>query len=336
VASSVVLVAPSFARPVSRVKLALPSTSPAGAFLLSQGGGRKTQLHALRVVAEWFGSSLAAFDWASLTFPLMNALRTWLGETYAPTTANRMLTAVRGVIRCAAKLRLMSREDALSACEIDPVRGSRLPAGRALTPEELAALVAVAPDAGRRPGVCLRSVAAFALCYGAGLRRAEAVGLTTDRLLWIDAEGRYAVRIVGKGNKERDVTLPSPASQPIRRWMLHRGDVDGAVLCRLDKHGNAHPEHFVDETQVWRWFEVLARQAGVSPFSPHDLRRTFASNLFDADVHAGDVQALMGHADLTTTMGYDRRPKRRLVAVAAKLPFPELGEKGDRPRGGDK
>ena len=72
----------------------------------------------------------------------------------------------------------MSAEDFQRAADLEPVRDSRLPRGRALQPGEVRGLFAACEDDDRKkPAIAPRDAAILALLYGSGLRRAEAVGL---------------------------------------------------------------------------------------------------------------------------------------------------------------
>ncbi len=108
-------------------------------------GSRRTMLGALDTVAQLgLGSeSATAWDvpWHRLRFQHTQVVRSALAETYAHTTANRMLSALRGVLKAAWKLGLMSAEDYQKAASVASIRGETVPAGRALSGGELAGLL---------------------------------------------------------------------------------------------------------------------------------------------------------------------------------------------------
>ena len=101
----------------------------------------------------------------------------------------------------------------MRACGIKPVRGDRLPAGRALSLGELRTLFA-ACSADRNPAGS-RDAAAFALMFGAGLRRSEAASLQVH-----DHDPESGALIVnGKGNRERIVYATGGGAEALHAWL---------------------------------------------------------------------------------------------------------------------
>ena len=61
---------------------------------------------------------------------------------------------------------------------------------------------------------------------------------------------------------------------------------------------------------IWRMLKKRGKMAGLAPFSPHDFRRTFCSDLMDCNVDLVTVQKLVGHSSPLTTAKYDRRGEK--------------------------
>lgn len=251
--------------------------------------GRRSQAGALRLVGELLAPAVPPelVPWELVRFQHAQAVRSELvARGYAPSTVNRVLAALRGVVRAAWGLGLCSTDDRLRLEDLRGVPGRRLPAGRMLTLEEVGRLL----DVGAR-----RDRAAVALLYGAGLRVAEACAVG------MNAWGAGELRLTGKGAAEREVPLAAWVLAAVDAWIEERGQRPGPILSGKDGH-QLHPN------TVGSRLELLARAAGLQHVTPHDLRRSFVSHLLGAGADLALVQRLAGHVDPKTTARYDRRP----------------------------
>jgi integrase len=285
--------------------------------------GRRSMLSKLSRVAALLGHTDAlAVPWAELRFQHVAAVRAKLqDEGLAAATVNATLAGLKGVARAAFNLGLLSGEDLERIRSVKAVRGEKLLAGRALTREEVSGLLRACV---RRDGAGgARDAALIALMSAGGLRRAEVVAL--DRADYDADKGELVVR--GKGGKERLLYVTGGAAKALADWLEHRGDEEGALFQPVSKGGRVLRRRMTDQA-VYNALVKRARQAKVRRFSPHDLRRTFVSNLLDAGADVVTVQQLAGHANVQTTARYDRRgeeAKRRAVELV-DTPYSRPGE----------
>lgn len=304
--------------PVAPARTAKPSQHPAAVYLagLAEGPGRVSMLSTLRVVAGILGNGdVETTPWAELRFSHVAALRSKLAETYAPATCNKALAAVRGTLKAAWRLGLMDGEDYRRVADVGNVKGSRLPAGRALDGGELRALFAACADS---TPAGARDAAAFSLMFGAGLRRAEAAAV---QVADYDAE-TGALRVLGKGNKERTCYLANGGKSAVDGWLAVRGQAEGSLLCPVSQSGQVSAGAGITAQALMVRLGRRCRQAGVAAASPHDLRRSFVSGLLDAGADIASVQKLAGHASPATTARYDRRPEAAKLRAASMLHVP--------------
>jgi site-specific recombinase XerD len=190
----------------------------------------------------------------------------------------------------------------------DPTAGISVPSGqgrlpRVLTADQLGALLGAPSDDGAPEWRHLRDVAMVELLYGSGLRVAELCALDVSSL---DLAAR-AVRVWGKGSKERRLPLSEPSTDAIREWLAHRDDVAAVpdalfVNSRGTRIGTRDVRRTVD-----------ARAS--SPTHPHALRHTFATHLLDHGADLRAVQELLGHASVATTQRYTHVSKERLKSA---------------------
>ena len=117
--------------------------NPATIYLASLAPtGRRSLKRRLQSIADMFNCPFNSMPWHQLRYEHMEAIRANLQETkLAPSTINMTLYALRGVAKSAFNLGLMSADHYTRLCNIKPVRGERVPVGRALSIGEISALL---------------------------------------------------------------------------------------------------------------------------------------------------------------------------------------------------
>ena len=305
----------------------VPASLPVNPALVYLGtlapSGRRTQRQALDTIARLMTrgrSDAGSYPWERLRYEHAALIRTRLNEQYAPATVNKMLAALRGVLRQAWRLGLMDASDYQAAADVRGVTGSRLPAGRELAPGEIAALMGACEVDPTPAGT--RDAALIALMYATGLRRQEVTRLRAEQ--YEGETGRLTV--VGKRSKERAVYLTGGAARALEDWLQLRGPDAGPLFVPISKSGKLRAAGLTPQA-VYNALVKRAEAAGVEHFSPHDLRRTFVSDLLDAGADIATVAKMAGHASVQTTARYDRRPEQAKRKAAGLLHVPYRGKR---------
>jgi integrase/recombinase XerD len=303
--------------------------NPATIYLASLAeGSRRTMREALNTIATLLSvdetRNAAGQDvrclttpWGQLRYAHTVAIRSALAEKYAPATANKLLAALRRVLKEAFRLGQISAEEYQRAILVPTVRGKREPKGRMITDSEIRALMQVCSVDPSPMGA--RDAAIIAVLRGTGLRRSEVAALDVA-----DYEPQTEAIVVraGKGNKDRRVYAPSGTVAALDAWLEVRGQRAGALFGRAVRGGRVGERRLADEG-VAVILRDRAAAAGVAPFTPHDMRRTYISELLDAGADLATVQKMVGHESVTTTAGYDRRgdAAKRKAADLVHVPF---------------
>jgi integrase len=263
-----------------------------------------------------------SLPWHELRYQHTAAIRSKLAERYKPATANKMLSAMKGVMKECWRLGYITAEERDRATDLSPVKGQTLPKGRSLSPGERKALFdACAED--EKPIRGARDAALLAILYVCGLRRSEASGL--DLSDYDRREGSLKIR-GAKGNKERFTYATGGAAEAIEGWLEYRGYEPGPLLWPVQKNGELIKRHIHPQTV----YDILARRArevSSASFSPHDFRRTFVGDIIDAKGDLSTAQKLAGHASPETTSRYDRRGERAMKEASSELHVPYLAPK---------
>ena len=240
-------------------------------------------------------------------------------------TRNGRLAAVKAFIRY-VEFRVPSA--LAQARQIHAIPGKRHDQAlvRHLTMEEVRAILNV-PNVTTRLGI--RDRAMMHLCFAAGLRVSELVGLPLENL---SLQRTPSIRVLGKGRKERCLPLRKETANDLRAWLAVRGPVfvpelfvnaEGAAMTRagfeyiLDKHVRA----------ARKSCSSLSERS----VSPHQLRHSCALIMLQATRDIRKVALWLGHSDIRTTEIYLRvDPSVKLEAVEAVLPIGVAGDSKHR------
>lgn len=157
----------------------------------------------------------------------------------------------------------------------------------------------------------LRDKAMMELLFSTGLRVSELVGLDRDLDLSRD---EFSVR--GKGEKVRVVFLSPTAKSAIKQYLDKRGDVDNALFAQMGKGSKNAKELRITSRSVERLVKRYATKAGITrKVTPHVIRHSFATDLLENGADLRSVQALLGHANITTTQVYTHVTDKHLREV---------------------
>jgi len=262
------------------------------------GASRNTVLAYRRDLAD-FGRflarprrELATLGGRDVSDYLMTLRRRGLGAR----SVARRLSALRGLYRFLVREGRVTRDPTEHLESPRPPR--RLP--RTLSIEDATTLVE-SPDTTRAEG--LRDRALLELLYASGMRASEVLSLRHEDL---NLTAGY-VTCTGKGSRQRLVPVGAQALRWVRRYLESRS----TSLKRLDPgtiflNRSGRP---LSRQGLWVILKRSARRAGLrASVSPHTLRHSFASHLLERGADLRSVQAMLGHADISTTQIYTHLP----------------------------
>lgn len=235
---------------------------------------------------------------------------------YAPATINNVLASFRGVVNTLFNQGIIGVEERDRRAAVKGVPDKQAePAGRSLTSSEKNKVFRAFSQEQSKRSVRDRAIISTMLILG--LRRAEIASLDLE---CIDENGY--MRWTAKGSLKRVARVPEVLLEKIDEWVYIRGERPGALFTPLraeDKVTSLRSMSHDNYREICRYW---ARKAGIEPFSPHDLRRTFITDMLNKNVDLARVSRLAGHSKLETTKRYDRRPAEEDYDALDKLRLP--------------
>ncbi len=256
---------------------------------------------ALAAYQKWRGAQFADWreeapdDFRDYLFALMK-------QGFKRATIRLRFAALRSFYKYLVLRRGLARSPVAEVQLPKPERGLPVVLTLSQIDELLGMPLHVDPDK-KSPGwLPLRDAAILELFYSCGLRISELLALDVKHLDFIGE----TVRVVGKGAKERIVPIGGPAITAIQRYRQEAAVTSGPLFLSTRKRR-------ITQQAVDQLLKKYLKRSSI-PFavSPHKLRHSFATHLLDAGADLRSVQALLGHASLSTTQIYTHVTKERL------------------------
>lgn len=233
------------------------------------------------------------------------------GTAYSPNTINRMISAVKRVVKEAAAQGYITHETASAFGQVAGVKPSAMrertrPNNRTrITPEQMRAMLDIA-DTTRLVG--LRDAAMLATLASSGLRVSELVSLQVGNIVTTKSKGgKVAYKltgVMGKGQVEgRDAALSVEAHNRIMAWIDARPIMSDFIFTQINAGtaGNVQEPTAAPITPEAAWKAIVkyAKRAGLEHVKPHDFRRFVGTQLAAKDIR--QAQKALGHKSIETT-----------------------------------
>lgn len=260
-----------------------------------------------RAYLAWAGSAAAALEPATLA-----RWRSHLAEhtDHSPNTINRMVSAVKRLIKEAAAQGYCSSESAAAFAQVAGVSVKALKqrqkshARTAISPEQMRRICA-APDARTLAGKMHSAL--LATLASSGLRISEAVTLTPEQIEYgADSDNRFGYYVLVMGKNETEPgrrPLGAEAHALIQAWLLAReqaGVQSEYIFTGFAGRGSRAPRTtHIHPVSAWEIVQRYAAQAGVPHVKPHDFRRFVGTRLAKQDIRL--AQKALGHKRIETT-----------------------------------
>lgn len=224
-----------------------------------------------------------------------------LHSDMSPNTINRMLAAVRRLVKEAALRKLIDPSLRVAFADVPGVKTkalkSRLKVNSRtrISPEDMRRLCD-APDTTTLIGA--RDTALLAVLASSGIRASEAATLTLEQ---IEKRGRgFIIRVRGKTDTEyRDAHLSPEAYRRINDWLQRRPVLSPYIFTTFSTRGAIPSPEPMSEVSVWNIVTRYAKACGLAHVKPHDFRRFVGTQLASKDIRK--AQKALGHKSIEVT-----------------------------------
>ena len=242
----------------------------------------------------------------------LRAIRAWLASLVqqgkSRSTISRRTASIRSFTAWAYRRGYLDSDPGLL---VTSARGDqKLP--QVQTPSDTAELLSYAATRVREENspAAIRDWTILETIYATGIRVSEVCSLDTTS---IDQQG-MALRVIGKGNKERVVPFTRACLSALQAWLSH-----GRPSLAIPEAGRAlfvgDKGRRIDPRVIRAMIHRMCAQAGVRDLAPHALRHTAATHILAGGADLRAVQEMLGHSSLQTTQRYTHVDAQRLSAI---------------------
>lgn len=239
-------------------------------------------------------------------------MREWLGTIaeLKPASRARKISAVRTLIH------YLIRREEIDKSPFQNLQSPKIP--KQIRPtysvDQINILLEVPAGAS---ALTIRDLTAFELMYSSGLRVSELVSVNIGDMDFVEGW----IRILGKGNKMREIPMTSTAIDLIGRYLaearpmlISKDGVQDSDALLLNSRGGR-----ITARSIRRLLHEEETAKGLSnDVSPHGLRHAFATHLLESGADMRAIQDMLGHARLSTTAKYTHNHYDRIVRVYDK------------------
>lgn len=252
-------------------------------------------------VAQWLQFAEHAMGMPLAEGATRTHIRAWVTDLVQSGTSARSVNRKLSAVRTFYQWHVARNPKAVNPAQGVPLLRTPSRVVRALTAPEVEALLN--PSAFEEDAVGRRDQFLLLTLYTVGLRRAELLSLTYSNI------HGSTLRVVGKGNKEREVPLLPEWLEMLER---HRGEwqpVSNYLFC-------TPKGKMLDPRSVYSIVKSYLQRASSSEhLGPHALRHTFATHLLDLGADLTVIRELLGHANLSATQVYTHASVEQLKSV---------------------
>lgn len=276
---------------------------------LPSDNSKVTATRVIKAISKHLGKqSIYEISWPNFDRNQLNSLKQILDKNeLAPDTIRLYLAILKGILKEALLLEQITEKQWLRVKTVKGPKHTRQKKHKTLSHNQFDELLKHIEIAAGNENAIARDKAIFHLLVGCGLRRNE---LATLSLASLNFESEH-LKIVGKGNKLRLVKIHPLTMKVLSNWLSVRGFESGPMFMQIYKSGRLGSlvnsdgsDNFLSGFSIYNLCRKYSLVGVENPVSPHSLRRSYATWLYDNGVDLKKIAELLGHSSIKTTEIY--------------------------------